>query len=126
VPAAGSASQGEEGFPLSYPIFRAQIVDISLQVFKWEERKGWDVLLAAYLEEFAAASPFGGGGSEAPPVALYLLTQPYHSTSDFATKMHAWATENLGVLGALRATCCGGIRSSSIAALRLHATLAPR
>ena len=26
-----------------------------LSVFKWEERKGWDVLLAAYLAEFTAA-----------------------------------------------------------------------
>ena len=42
---------------------------VFLSVFKWEYRKGWDVLLKAYLKEF----------SEADRVALYLLTNTYHS-----------------------------------------------
>ncbi len=60
------------------------------QVFKWEERKGWDVLLSAFLEEFSSAEP----------VLLTLLTHPYHGDGDFAARMHAWATETFGVPGA--------------------------
>ncbi|KAM2508020.1 hypothetical protein FF1_030201 [Malus domestica] len=48
-----------------------------MSVFKWEYRKGWDVLLKSYLEEF----------SEADVVALYLLTNPYHSDRDFGNKI---------------------------------------
>ena len=36
-----------------------------LSVFKWEERKAWDVLLEAYLREF----------SRGEGVVLYLLTK---------------------------------------------------
>ncbi|GFS46076.1 UDP-Glycosyltransferase superfamily protein [Actinidia rufa] len=39
--------------------------------------KGWDVLLKAYLKEF----------SEGDGVALYLLTNPYHSDRDFGNKI---------------------------------------
>lgn len=48
-----------------------------LSVFKWEYRKGWDILLKAYLEEF----------SKADKVALYLLTNPYHSNRNFSNKI---------------------------------------
>ncbi|WOL00612.1 hypothetical protein Cni_G09325 [Canna indica] len=50
---------------------------VFLSVFKWEHRKGWDVLLKAYLEEF----------SKADGVALYLLTNAYHSDNDFASEI---------------------------------------
>ncbi|WCJ19129.1 UDP-Glycosyltransferase superfamily protein [Euphorbia peplus] len=50
---------------------------VFLSVFKWEYRKGWDVLLKAYLNEFSSSDP----------VALYLLTNPYHSDSDFRNKI---------------------------------------
>lgn len=60
-----------------------------LQVFKWEERKAWDVLLAAFLEEFGSSDH----------VSLTLLTHPFHGKPDFATQMHAWATDKLGVPG---------------------------
>ena len=59
------------------------------QVFKWEERKGWDVLVSAFLEEFSSAEL----------VSLTLLTHPYHGDPDFAAQMHRWATEALGVPG---------------------------
>ena len=59
-------------------------------MFKWEERKGWDVLLSAFLEEFSSAEP----------VSLTLLTHPYHGDGDFSARMHAWATETFGVPGA--------------------------
>lgn len=46
---------------------------VFLSVFKWEYRKGWDVLLQSYLKEF----------SKADGVSLYLLANPYHSDRDF-------------------------------------------
>eukprot|EP00873_Tetraselmis_striata_P013579 jgi/Tetstr1/433843/TSEL_023028.t2 len=60
---------------------------VFLSVFKWEERKAWSVLLRAFLEEFR--------DSEA--VALQLLTKPYHSSTDFAGQMRAWAAEQPGL-----------------------------
>ncbi|KAL2324984.1 hypothetical protein Fmac_024042 [Flemingia macrophylla] len=50
---------------------------VFLSVFKWEYRKGWDVLLKSYLKEF----------SKDDRVALYLLTNPYHTDSDFGNKI---------------------------------------
>ncbi|XP_060185049.1 uncharacterized protein LOC132614584 [Lycium barbarum] len=50
---------------------------VFLSIFKWEYRKGWDVLLKSYLKEFS-------GGDD---VALYLLTNPYHSDRDFGNKI---------------------------------------
>ena len=64
------------------------------QVFKWEERKGWDVLLSAFLEEFSSAEP----------VSLTLLTHPFHGDGNFAAQMHNWATETFGVPGAHTST----------------------
>lgn len=53
---------------------------IFLSIFKWEHRKGWDILLTAYLQEFSSSDN----------VALYLLTNPYHSDRDFATAITAF------------------------------------
>eukprot|EP00741_Cyanophora_paradoxa_P004321 tig00000792_g4195.t1 len=39
-----------------------------LSIFKWEARKGWEVLLEAYFREFTIEED----------VTLYLLTAPYH------------------------------------------------
>ncbi|KAL5568645.1 hypothetical protein UlMin_025220 [Ulmus minor] len=50
---------------------------VFLSVFKWEYRKGWDVLLESYLEEFSGVDG----------VALYLLTNAYHSDRDFGNKI---------------------------------------
>ncbi|CAA7059927.1 unnamed protein product [Microthlaspi erraticum] len=50
---------------------------VFLSVFKWEQRKGWDVLLKAYLREFSGKDN----------VALFLLTNSYHSESDFGNKI---------------------------------------
>ncbi|KAA8539088.1 hypothetical protein F0562_025780 [Nyssa sinensis] len=50
---------------------------VFLSVFKWEYRKGWDVLLKSYLKAF----------SRVDGVALYLLTNPYHSDRDFGNKI---------------------------------------
>ncbi|KAJ4826838.1 hypothetical protein Tsubulata_023658 [Turnera subulata] len=59
---------------------------VFLSVFKWEFRKGWDVLLKAYLTEFSGADA----------VALYLLTNPYHSDRDFGNKIVDYV-ENSGM-----------------------------
>jgi len=56
-----------------------------LQIFRWELRKGWDVLLAAHLGQFTAADN----------VALYMETSPYHSDSKFKDHMRKWAAEYL-------------------------------
>ncbi|RID80826.1 hypothetical protein BRARA_A03461 [Brassica rapa] len=50
---------------------------VFLSVFKWEKRKGWDVLLKAYLREFSGEDN----------VALFLLTNAYHSDRDFGNKI---------------------------------------
>lgn len=50
---------------------------VFLSVFKWEYRKGWDVLLKSYLREFRVDDR----------VALYVLTNPYHSDGDFGNKI---------------------------------------
>ena len=51
-----------------------------LSVFKWEARKGWDVLLRAYLEEFA--------GDGADDVVLYLrVSTDEHNRRDLANHM---------------------------------------
>ncbi|KAL1495796.1 hypothetical protein AB1Y20_016657 [Prymnesium parvum] len=52
-----------------------------LSMFKWEARKGWDVLLAAYFAEF----------SPSEPVELLLKTTPFHSPSNFDQLIAEWA-----------------------------------
>uniref|UniRef100_A0A6V7QWH9 Uncharacterized protein n=1 Tax=Ananas comosus var. bracteatus TaxID=296719 RepID=A0A6V7QWH9_ANACO len=56
---------------------------VFLSVFKWEHRKGWDVLLRAFLEEF----------SYSDGVALYLLISAYHSDADFIGKITNFVEE---------------------------------
>lgn len=48
-----------------------------LSVFKWEKRKGWDILLRAYFEEFTGADK----------VLLIIKTQSFHSGDDFHNKV---------------------------------------
>lgn len=57
-----------------------------LSIFKWEYRKGWDVLLKSYLLEFSGVDE----------VVLYLLTNPYHSDRDFGNKIVEFV-ENSGI-----------------------------
>jgi glycosyltransferase involved in cell wall biosynthesis len=59
---------------------------VFLSVFKWEQRKGWDVLLRAFLQEFSGADD----------VALYLLTNAYHSDTNFGGKIHRFV-KNSGI-----------------------------
>ena len=59
-----------------------------LSVFKWEPRKGWDVLLRAFLKEFPARSR---------EAVLYIRTDPYHSDSNFREQMERFAREELNL-----------------------------
>ena len=49
---------------------------VFLSIFKWEERKAWDVLLRAFYSEF----------SNKEDVVLLILTNAYHSSDDFAAQ----------------------------------------
>lgn len=59
---------------------------VFLSVFKWEARKAWDVLVAAYLTQFTAADA----------AVLLLLTNPYHSDRDFDAKVRRPITSRHG------------------------------
>ncbi|EFN55801.1 hypothetical protein CHLNCDRAFT_22681 [Chlorella variabilis] len=59
---------------------------VFLSIFKWETRKGWDVLLRAFLSAFTADDN----------VLLLLSTKPFHSDSNFADRMAGWARRELG------------------------------
>ena len=79
--AADGASPVEPGSSAECP-FRF------LSVGKWERRKGFDVLLRAYLTAFARSNATGdaagaGAGAGGPFVELYVLTSAYHSSGDF-------------------------------------------
>ncbi|CAL5080685.1 unnamed protein product [Urochloa decumbens] len=54
-----------------------------LSVFKWEQRKGWDVLLRAFLQEFSGADD----------VVLYLLISAYHSDTNFIGQIRRFVKE---------------------------------
>lgn len=55
-----------------------------LSVFKWEERKGWDVLLSAFYEEFIAQADLKIRDEDDAQglVCLLLKTSAYHSDVD--------------------------------------------
>eukprot|EP00877_Chromochloris_zofingiensis_P000172 jgi/Chrzof1/10155/Cz04g31010.t1 len=59
-------------------------------IFKWETRKGWDILLDAYLHEF--------GGTE--NVELHIMTHAFaKSTEDYRRQVYAWLYQNFQYTG---------------------------
>jgi glycosyltransferase involved in cell wall biosynthesis len=58
-----------------------------ISIFKWETRKGWDILISAYLSEF----------KKNENVILYILTSKYHheSRKSFRTIIQEYAKENM-------------------------------
>lgn len=76
-----------------------------LSIGKWERRKGFDILLRAYLTAFDA--------SKNDYVELYILTSAYHSTSDFTTaiekmiknELTCGTTGNQKIYNSTRAVC---------------------
>lgn len=75
LPFHGKLILGSDGRNLKGKSERKEFVFLS--IFKWEYRKGWDVLLRSYLEEF----------DDSDAVSLYLLTNPYHSESNFGNQI---------------------------------------
>ena len=69
-----------------------------LSIFKWEERKGWQVLLEAFLREFATypsaeitdAATADESHTTPQPVVLYILTSAYHSDADFQKRIDSF------------------------------------
>lgn len=61
----------------------------SVQIFKWEKRKGWDVLLSAFLTQFTAEDG----------VVLYMKTTSFLSDSKFGDHMQQWVSEHLQISG---------------------------
>ena len=58
-----------------------------LSIFKWEERKGWKILVESYVREFTSDDD----------TILYILTNAYHSEGDFHRKVDDYiASLNLG------------------------------
>jgi len=59
-----------------------------LSVFKWEARKGWDILLEAFLSQFPAKEN---------RAVLYIKTMHYHTDGDFKQKILEFASNKLGL-----------------------------
>ncbi|KAA0178208.1 hypothetical protein FNF27_00062 [Cafeteria roenbergensis] len=95
--ASDGSSEDGEGAPSS----SGRRVTRFLSVFKWEYRKGWDVLLKAYL----------GGFTATDPAVLYVLTSAYHSSSDFSGEMQRFMRANLD---------CATLDSTADAVLDMH------
>jgi len=57
---------------------------VAVSVFKWEKRKGWDVLLRAWREACR------------PEDLLVLVTGAYHSDADFHAKLDRFARDTFG------------------------------
>lgn len=61
-----------------------------MSAFKWERRKGWDILLSSYLQEFTSDDH----------VELFILTRPYSGTEGLPLDafVKGWVQGNLGGL----------------------------
>jgi len=55
-----------------------------ISIFKWEARKGWDVLLRAFFEEFKRLDD----------VSLHILTHGYHATKSETSAVQEFIEEN--------------------------------
>ena len=53
-----------------HPIYQYK-VNILLSIFKWEYRKGWDILLDVYFHSFTRHDA----------ISLFIVSQSYHDTS---------------------------------------------
>ena len=70
---------------------RSIIKVVAVQIFKWEKRKGWDVLLSAFLTQFTARDN----------VVLYMKTTSFLSDSKFGDHMQQWASDHLQISGSV-------------------------
>ncbi|KAH8049514.1 glycosyl transferase [Aureococcus anophagefferens] len=86
---ASSASPWTRSGSPSDDRYAAGVADdafVVVSVFKWEKRKGWDVLLRAWADAFAR-----GDGA-----VLVLLTNAYHGGDDFEATLETFVVETLG------------------------------
>jgi hypothetical protein len=77
TPSASGAGSGAPGSPRPFRF---------LSTFKWESRKGWDVLLAAYLQEFTAEVGVEGWA----PVRVGADVEGTGGCGTFAGVSHIW------------------------------------
>jgi glycosyltransferase involved in cell wall biosynthesis len=78
---------------------------IFLSIFKWEERKGWSILLEAYLQEFTVLDPVllcikteayheeSGSWQQVRDLQLRLMGQPYTPNTAFFSRT-SWITHH--------------------------------
>lgn len=62
---------------------------VAVQIFKWEKRKGWDVLLSAFLTQFTSRDN----------VVLYMKTTSFLSDNKFGDHMQQWVSGHLQMPG---------------------------
>lgn len=92
---------------------------VAASVFKWEKRKGWDVMLAAWREACHTRD------------TLVLVTNAYHSESDFEAMLDAHVrkdlAEPLGLSALCRIKVLSGLSHADLASLyrRADVLLAP-
>ncbi|KJE93165.1 glycosyl transferase [Capsaspora owczarzaki ATCC 30864] len=86
LPMALPAGQLAVGQPIDTATATAADHFAFLSVFKWEPRKAWDVLIKAYLLEFASSA-------HRDKVALYLLTNPFHGDGNFELQIRQLITQ---------------------------------
>lgn len=60
-----------------------------LAVFKWERRKGWDVLFEAFLQQFPPQRT-SQGTYQSTGHRLLVLTHPHHGESDIEQDIRRW------------------------------------
>ena len=68
-----------------------------LSIFKFEDRKGWDVLLSAFIDVFARTHP------STPAVELYLLTNTFHSDLKLTDEVKSFIQAKLATLASAAA-----------------------
>ncbi len=59
-----------------------------LSIFKWEERKGWKILIEAFAREFCNTR-------DSRRVSLHILTNAFHTDTNFTTKMEEFLASKL-------------------------------
>lgn len=76
-----------------------------LSIFKWEDRKGWDILLTAYLKVGAVTECKGGIAQHASQefsasdsVRLFLLTNQFHDDTNLPKAVHKFIQKHSCVL----------------------------
>ena len=90
--ATDASSCPQRLFTASFTVSTCSIIkEVAVQIFKWEKRKGWDVLLSAFLTQFTSSDN----------VVLYMKTTSFLSDSKFGDHMQQWASDHLQLSGSV-------------------------